>query len=82
MHYERKLYTLFDMLSDIGGLAGILSLFFGVISAAWNYQVFDNFMVSRLFKIRKPSEEIKPEDEHFKQSKYIELSLFKDNRIV
>ena len=58
MHYERKLYTLFDMLSDIGGLAGILSLFFGVISAAWNYQVLDNFMVSRLFKIRKPSEEI------------------------
>ena len=62
MHYERKVYTVFDMLSDVGGLSGILTTIFWVLSAIWNYQAFDNFMVSRLFKMRKPSEEIDPED--------------------
>ena len=62
MHYERKVYTIFDMLSDVGGLSGILTTIFWVLSAIWNYQAFDNFMVSRLFKMRKPSEEIDPED--------------------
>ena len=50
MHYERKVLTMFDMLSDIGGLTGILATIFGIINASWNYNAFDNFMVSRLFK--------------------------------
>ena len=57
-HIERKLYTVFDMLSDVGGLLGILTSIVAVISAIWNYQAFDNFMVSRLFKIKRPKEDI------------------------
>lgn len=58
MHYERKVYTAFDMLSDIGGLTGIIATLFGLINATWNYNAFDNFMVSRLFKIKKRKQEI------------------------
>ena len=49
--YERQVYTLFDMLSDIGGLSGMLVAFTSLMLATWNYNSFDNFMVSRLFKI-------------------------------
>ena len=58
MQYERNVYTVFDLLSDWGGLNGIIITVFSVISATWNYLSFDNFMVSRLFKIKKPDEEI------------------------
>ena len=62
MQYERTVYTMFDMLSDIGGLTGIIAIVFGFINSTWNYNAFDNFMVSRLFKIKKPKDEI-DEDE-------------------
>ena len=56
MNYERKVYTIIDMLSDIGGLTGIIATMFGIMNATWNYNAFDNFMVSRLFKIKKPKD--------------------------
>ena len=59
MHFERKLYTVFDMLSDVGGLLGILVTITAVFSGMWNFQALDNFMVSRLFKIKRPKEPIK-----------------------
>ena len=59
IHIERKLYTVFDMLSDVGGLLGILTTFAAFFNSIWNYQAFDNFMVSRLFKIKKPKQKIK-----------------------
>lgn len=71
-HYERKVFTYFDMLSDIGGLTGILGTIFGLISAQWNYDSFDNHMVSRLFKIKKPEDEISPEEEYFARSSFIQ----------
>ena len=48
---ERNSYTVFDMFSDVGGLFGIFSAIFAIMSRIWNYNSFDNFMVSRLFKI-------------------------------
>lgn len=74
MHYERKVFTIFDMLSDIGGLTGIIATMFGIICAAWNYNAFDNFMVSRLFKIKKRKQDIDPGTPIFNQSDYIDLS--------
>ena len=56
IHIERKLYTVFDMLSDVGGLLGILTTFAAFFNSIWNYQAFDNFMVSRLFKIKRPKQ--------------------------
>ena len=37
MHIERQLYTVFDMLSDVGGLLGILTTIAAVLNAIWNY---------------------------------------------
>ena len=56
IHIERKLYTVFDMLSDVGGLLGILTTIAAFLNSIWNYQAFDNFMVSRLFKIKRPKQ--------------------------
>ena len=42
MTYERSVYTFFDLLSDIGGLNGILMTFAGIICATWNFNKFDN----------------------------------------
>ena len=51
MMYERSVYTFFDLLSDIGGLNGILMTIAGIICATWNFNKFDNNMVERLFRI-------------------------------
>ena len=51
--YERTLYTFFELLSDVGGLSGILVTIFTVIVSIWNFNSFENIMVSNLFKMRK-----------------------------
>ena len=43
--FERTVYTLFDLLSDIGGLSGILFSFFLLMNNAWNFNKFDNMLV-------------------------------------
>ena len=50
------------MLSDLGGYAGIITIIFATISSTWNYNAYDNFMVSRLFKIKKPKDEFNEDD--------------------
>ena len=47
--YERTIYTLFDMLSDIGGLSGILIGILAVFMTAWNHNSFDNMMARDLY---------------------------------
>ena len=54
MMYERSVYTFFDLLSDLGGLNGILMTFAGIFIAELNYNKFENKMVKRLFRIKKP----------------------------
>ena len=43
--YERRVYTIFMMLSEVGGLTGILTALFMFFSSIWNYNAFDNYMV-------------------------------------
>ena len=50
---ERNVYTIFDMLSDIGGLSGILVSAFAIMVSIWNYLAYDDYLVSRLFTVRK-----------------------------
>ena len=52
--FERTVYTSFDFLSDVGGLSGILVSGLWIFVNAWNYNSFDNYMVSNLFKMKKP----------------------------
>ena len=50
---SRAGYTFLDYLSDIGGMQGLLIIGVSYFLAFWNYNYFDNYMVTRLFKIRK-----------------------------
>ena len=52
-------YTFLDFLSDIGGMQGMLLSGANFVLVFWNYNFFDNFMVTRLYKIYKPSSERK-----------------------
>ena len=65
LKYEREVYTFFDMLSDVGGLMGIITTTFNYLVSLWTFQYFEDFMVSKLFKIKKLDEEIKPGTEKF-----------------
>lgn len=44
-------YTILDWISDIGGIQGILISAIAIIIGYWNYNFFDNFMVSKLYRI-------------------------------
>ena len=48
--FERSQYTLFDMLSDVGGLSGMLFSLFAIVMKAWNHNSLENYMVKNLFK--------------------------------
>ena len=61
-HIERDVYTFFDMLSDVGGLTGILTTLFSFLASIWNFEALDDFMVSRLFKIKRPAESFKADE--------------------
>ena len=40
------------MLSDVGGIQGLLSSVCLAIIGVWNYNNFDSYMASRLYKIK------------------------------
>ena len=76
MHYERSVYTMLELISDIGGFNGALILLLAMLARTWNFNSFDNFLVMRLFKIKKPKEEIDEESEYFNKSDYIRAGNF------
>ena len=61
------------MLSEVGGLTALIHICFSSIVGAWNFNSFDDLMVSRLFKIKKPDEEINPDFDFYQKSDYIKL---------
>ena len=50
----RDIYTFLDFLSDIGGIQGMLISGVALFMAFWNYNMLENYMVSKLYKL-KPS---------------------------
>lgn len=50
----RSGYTVLDLLSDIGGMQSILISTFAILLGILNYNHFDTYLASRLFKIVKP----------------------------
>ena len=47
----RSVYNTLDVLSDVGGIQGIVMSIIGLFLGIWNYNNFDNFMASQLYKI-------------------------------
>lgn len=74
--FEREVYTSLAFLSDVGGLSGMLMTICHFFMVLWNYQSFDNYMVSRLFRVKKPDDKIDKDKGYYGQSDYIKLSKF------
>ena len=66
MRIDREVYNLFDLLGDIGGLETALILILGSMNALVNYEAFEDFLVSKLFR---PSKRITNNEEMFEMGK-------------
>ena len=64
-------YTFLDFLSDIGGMQGILISGVAYLMTAWNYNFFDNYMVSRLYKMEKEGADKHPNQSAWQKSTFI-----------
>ena len=53
MKIDREVYNLFDWLGDIGGLEAALILILGYVNSFVNYEAFEDFLVSKLFRPSK-----------------------------
>ena len=53
IEYKRKRYSLLDFVSDIGGIQSLLLSASAFLVGVWNYNMFDNYMVSRLYKLER-----------------------------
>ena len=62
---ERKGYTITDLLSDIGGLQGILISTFSVLISILNSNYLDEFLVAKLFKAESVTLKISTFGENF-----------------
>ena len=62
MEYSRSRYTALDVLSDIGGLQGMIAQLFAIFLAAWNFNAVDNFMVTKLFRVKPHPSNVIPGD--------------------
>ena len=69
--YERRVSTISDQMSDVGGFFGLLIMIGKVLTKIWNFNSFDNFLVSRLYKIKKPSYKVNKDTSHFDKSDFI-----------
>ena len=49
---ERAGYNILDLLSNIGGIQGLLLSFFGVLISAFNYNNFDNITAAQFYKLK------------------------------
>ena len=51
----RSGYTFLDVLSDVGGIQGLLLSFFSALLGFLNYGLFDSQLTSRLFRLKNSS---------------------------
>ena len=50
---QRNSYSILDLLSDIGGMLGMLISGINFLLIFWNYNYFENYLVTRLFKLQR-----------------------------
>ena len=72
---ERRVSTLSDLMSDVGGFFGLLVMSGRIFSRIWNFNSFDNFLVSRLYKVVKPREQLKEGTTYFERSTFLVKSF-------
>ena len=72
----RKCYSFLDLLSDMGGMIGILMGFFSSVVGCFNFNNFDNYMVSRLFKVKKIDAKTNKSNSYFQRADFIDPSNY------
>ena len=48
---QREGYTLLDLLSDVGGLQGILISAFSLLLGCWNHNYMESYIASKVYKV-------------------------------
>ena len=74
--HERKMLTYLDLLAGIGGFSGIIFIVFDAIQALWNFNNLENFLATRLFKLKLPEDKIDRTQDVFLHSEYIPDSKY------
>ena len=54
---QRDGYTLLDLLSDVGGLQGILISAFSLLLGIWNHNYLESYIASKVYKVASTGEE-------------------------
>ena len=73
---SRDSYKFVDFLSDIGGMNGMLISGSLLFLSMWNFNNFDNTIVSRLYKIEEPSDNEDMSTNELKPSKISNIQDF------
>ena len=66
----RENYNVLDFLGDIGGVQALLISLVQFMLVFINYGHFDQFMASKLYKIKKPADEDEKIKQYFKRSNF------------
>ena len=74
----RKCYSFLDLLSDMGGMIGVLMGFFSSVVGCFNFNNFDNFMISRLFKVKKINAKTNQSNSYFQRAEFIDHSNYRN----
>ena len=74
----RKCYSFLDLLSDMGGIVGILMGFFSSVVSCFNFNNFDNYMVSRLFKFKKIDAKTNLSKPYFQRAEFIDHRKYRN----
>ena len=73
---RRQNYNILELMSDIGGIQGLLVSGFAFLVSIWNYKMFDNNMVCNLYKLERASElDTRHLKDTFKESDYMKPRL-------
>ena len=63
-----------DVLSDVGGIQGLLYSILFVLIYVWNYNHFDNYLTSHLFKVEKKDADNPLYKNDYERSDFITLT--------
>ena len=55
-----------DLISDVGGILGILTSFMSAFLFAWRYRAFDDYMISKLYQVTNESQSEQSQDSESK----------------
>lgn len=55
-HIKRRSYTIIDIVSDTGGIQSMLFSITTLILSFWNFNMTENYIVSRLFKLARQTQ--------------------------